>query len=259
VNPLRRRSAARRRRRARVARRLARAWQRCAPAHRPSARRALPEARAPGSSGSSAMGIWVSRMWRSLFGTGTNSKIVIVGLNNAGKTTILYKLHLGQVVLTQPTIGSNVEEVKHENVTFQVWDLGGQENLRANWSTYFEEADAVVFVVDSNDQENMVLAKMELFNVVLHEDLKYSCLLVLANKQDIQGCRNAGEIAQDLSLHTIRTHEWQIQSCCALTGEGLQEGLTWIAGRIRARSASQPIAAAPSNAAVSGSRDSGGR
>jgi len=181
------------------------------------------------------MGIWVSRMWRRVFGSDSECKIVIVGLNNAGKTTILYKLHLGQVVMTQPTIGSNVEEVKHDGLTFMVWDLGGQETLRAHWATYFEDTDAVVFVVDSNDQENMVLAKMELFNVVLHEDLKYACLLVLANKQDIQGCRNAGEIAEDLSLHTIRTHEWQIQSCCALTGEGLQEGLGWIASRIRER------------------------
>ena len=70
-------------------------------------------------------GIWARRLWRHLFGTDSESKIVIVGLNNAGKTTILYKLHLGQVVLTQPTIGSNVEEVKHDNLTFTVWDLGG--------------------------------------------------------------------------------------------------------------------------------------
>lgn len=203
------------------------------------------------------MGILVSRVWRSLFGSGTQCKIVIVGLNNAGKTTILYKLHLGQVILTQPTIGSNVEEVKHDNITFQVWDLGGQESLRATWSTYFEETDAVIFVVDSNDQENMVLAKMELFNVVLQEDLKYACLLVLANKQDIAGSLNAGEIAKELSLHTIRTHEWQIQSCSALTGDGLQEGLEWIATRIRARkaavAAAAPVAATAANLAVASS------
>mmetsp|Transcript_43320 Transcript_43320/g.97794 ORF Transcript_43320/g.97794 Transcript_43320/m.97794 type:complete len:212 (-) Transcript_43320:132-767(-) len=199
------------------------------------------------------MGIWVSRMWRRLFGSDSECKIVIVGLNNAGKTTILYKLHLGQVVLTQPTIGSNVEEVKHDNLTFMVWDLGGQETLRASWATYFEETDAIVFVVDSNDQENMVLAKMELFNVVLHEDLKYACLLVLANKQDIQGCRTAGEIAEDLSLHTIRTHEWQIQSCCALTGEGLEEGLTWIAARIRERRKRAVLTTAASSSGSSSS------
>lgn len=198
------------------------------------------------------MGIIASRMWRRLFGGDSECKIVIVGLNNAGKTTILYKLHLGQVIVTQPTIGSNVEEVKHDNLTFQVWDLGGQENLRATWATYFEDTDAVVFVVDSNDQESLVLAKMELFNAVLQEDLKFSCLLVLANKQDIQGARNAGEIAEDLSLHTIRTHEWQIQSCCALTGEGLQEGLSWIAGRIREkRKRNVSLVATPAAAAAS--------
>ncbi|CAK9102878.1 unnamed protein product [Durusdinium trenchii] len=140
------------------------------------------------------MGIWASRAWRRAFSSDQQCKIVIVGLNNAGKTTILYNLHLGQVVMTQPTIGSNVEEVKHENITFQVWDLGGQEVFRANWATYFEDTDAIIFVVDSNDQENLVLAKMELFNVVLHEDLKHACLLVFANKQDIQGSRNAGEV-----------------------------------------------------------------
>eukprot|EP00913_Durusdinium_trenchii_P016765 g15758.t1 len=139
------------------------------------------------------MGIWASRAWRRAFSSDQQCKIVIVGLNNAGKTTILYNLHLGQVVMTQPTIGSNVEEVKHENITFQVWDLGGQEVFRANWATYFEEGHAPF--------------------------------------------RNAGEIAQDLSLHKILTHEWQIQSCCALTGAGLREGLSWIAGRIKARRA----------------------
>mmetsp|Transcript_73116 Transcript_73116/g.145019 ORF Transcript_73116/g.145019 Transcript_73116/m.145019 type:complete len:218 (+) Transcript_73116:46-699(+) len=181
------------------------------------------------------MGIWASRLWRHFFGADTECKIVIVGLNNAGKTTILYKLHLGQVVLTQPTIGSNVEEVKHDNLTFMVWDLGGQETLRASWATYFEGTDAIIYVVDSNDQENMLLAKMELLNVLLHEDLKHACLLVLANKQDIQGCRTASGIAEDLALTSIRTHDWQIQNCCALTGEGLQEGLTWIASHIKER------------------------
>lgn len=196
------------------------------------------------------MGIVVSRLLRGLFGSSEHRKIVIVGLNNAGKTTILYKLHLGQVVMTQPTIGSNVEEVKHANIKFQVWDLGGQENLRAGWATYFQDTDAVIFVVDSNDTDNMVLAKMELFNVVLQEDLKHACLLVLANKQDIVGARTAAEIAQDLSLHTIRTHEWQIQSCCALTGEGLQQGLEWIATRIRDRQASAAASAPVASAAA---------
>ncbi|CEM36726.1 unnamed protein product [Vitrella brassicaformis CCMP3155] len=180
------------------------------------------------------MGLLVSKLWQTLFHSREDVKIVIVGLNNAGKTTILYKLHLGQVVMTQPTIGSNVEEVVHNKIRFQVWDLGGQENLRATWTTYFTSAAAIVFVVDSNDQENMVVAKMELFNVLLNDTLKKSCLLVFANKQDIQGARTAGQICEDLNLHSVRDHDWHIQACCALSGEGLKEGMDWIAARVLA-------------------------
>lgn len=200
------------------------------------------------------MGVWASRMWRRLFNVDGEVKLVIVGLNNAGKTTILYKLQLGQVITTTPTIGSNVEEVTHDNLRFQVWDLGGQESLRANWATYFEDTDAIIFVVDSNDRENMVLAKMELFNVVLHEDLKCASILVLANKQDLEGSRNAAEIAEDLSLQTIRTHEWHIQTCCALTGDGLMDGLSWVAARVRCRrdrgASSAPVLAAAARVGV---------
>jgi len=162
-------------------------------------------------------------------------KIVILGLNNAGKTTILYRLHLGHVITTQPTIGSNVEEVTHNNINFQVWDLGGQDSLRALWGTYLCQTEAVIFVVDSNDQENLVVAKMELFNVLLHDSLKNKLLLLLANKQDIQGCRTAGQICEDLNLHAIKEHEWHLQGCCALSGEGLSAGLDWLAERILER------------------------
>jgi ADP-ribosylation factor-like protein 5B len=59
---------------------------------------------------------------------------------NSGKTTILYKLSLGEIIVTQPTIGSNVEEVTHQNLKMQVWDLGGQDNLRSNWDVYYQNA-----------------------------------------------------------------------------------------------------------------------
>lgn len=179
------------------------------------------------------MGILISRIFKSILGDGQKAKIVIVGLNNAGKTTILYRMHTGQAMQTQPTIASNVEEVKYDELTFQVWDLGGQEDLRAQWSSYFSAADAVIFVVDSHDQDNSTLAKMEFFNVLLLEDLKNAYVLVLANKQDIPGSRNPGQIAEDFGLNTIRKHEWHIQGCCALTGDGLKEGFGWIANKIK--------------------------
>jgi len=74
------------------------------------------------------MGSILSQMWTKLSRLGRGDmqfKIIIVGMNNAGKTTILYKLALNEVIVTEPTIGSNVEEVQHRNLKLQVWDLGG--------------------------------------------------------------------------------------------------------------------------------------
>ena len=73
-------------------------------------------------------------------------KLIIVGLDNAGKTTTLYKLHLGEVVMTQPTIGSNVESIKHNNVHFEVWDLGGQTTLRNSWQSYYRNTASVIMM-----------------------------------------------------------------------------------------------------------------
>jgi ADP-ribosylation factor-like protein 5B len=177
------------------------------------------------------MGILLAKLWRRVVNE-VQGKIVIVGLNNAGKTTILYRLNLGTVVTTQPTIGSNVEEVKHGDLVFQVWDVGGQESLRATWESYLQSTDAIVFVVDSNDEENMTLAKMELFNVLLGEHARDCVVLVLANKQDIKGALPQDEVAEKLDLVTLRTHEWRLQGCCALSGEGLVEGMDWIAAKV---------------------------
>ena len=83
-----------------------------------------------------------------------------VGLDNAGKTTTLYKLHLGEAVITQPTAGSNVEQIKYKNLQFEVWDLGGQANLRPSWATYYRTTDALIMVVDSTDRARIGIAKV---------------------------------------------------------------------------------------------------
>ncbi|KAF4721598.1 ADP-ribosylation factor-like protein 5B, partial [Perkinsus olseni] len=101
-----------------------------------------------------------------------------------------------------------------------------------SWSAYFQNTDGLIFVVDSNDVRNLVLAKMELFNALLSEDLHGASILVFANKSDIQGARTAEEICKDLDLTSIRGHSWHIQACCAITGEGLAEGMDWLANEI---------------------------
>merc|ERR1719449_328928 len=96
-------------------------------------------------------------------------RILMVGLDAAGKTTILYKLKLGEVVNTIPTIGFNVETVQYQDIEFTVWDVGGQEKIRPLWRHYYANNSGIIFVVDSadtdrlNDENNMAgSAKEEL-------------------------------------------------------------------------------------------------
>ncbi|KAA6421735.1 MAG: ADP-ribosylation factor C1 [Trebouxia sp. A1-2] len=159
-------------------------------------------------------------------------KLVLVGLDNAGKTTTLYRLHLGQAVVTHPTVGSNVEQITFRNLQFEVWDLGGQANLRPSWQTYYKAAHAVIMVVDSTDRARVGIAKNELFSLLGHEHLSGAALLVLANKQDLKDAMRPAELSECLGLHTIKTHSYHIQSSCATTGEGLQEGLAWVAQKV---------------------------
>jgi ADP-ribosylation factor-like protein 5B len=167
----------------------------------------------------------------SMLNSNQQHKLIIVGLDNAGKTTTLYKLHLGEVVMTQPTIGSNVEEVKCGNVSFEVWDLGGQTTLRQSWSSYYRDTAAVIMMVDSTDRARVGLVKEELFKLLGSEALDPKDVLVLANKQDLPDAMTAAELSEALSLHDIKGKEWHIQASCALTGEGLWEGLEWVAAR----------------------------
>ena len=180
------------------------------------------------------MGYFLSKLWKRLVNKDKEYKIIIVGLHNAGKTTILYKLALNEVVITQPTIGSNVEEVTHQNVKLQVWDLGGQESLRSAWDAYYENAEAVIYVVDAAEAsgQNLLLSKMEFFNLLYHNDLKDAVVLVLANKMDLPTARDPGDISELFALDEIRDHEWHLQGCCALTGEGLAEGLDWLTNKL---------------------------
>lgn len=163
----------------------------------------------------------------------------MVGLDNAGKTTILYKLHLGEVIVSHPTVGSNVEQVKYKNITLEIWDLGGQQTLRPFWGTYYKATDAIIMVVDSTDRARVGVTKSELFNLIESEDLAGTPILVLANKQDLKDAMGVAELSNALALDTIKTHSWHIQSCCALTGEGLMDGLEWIHSRIQGNSQSK--------------------
>lgn len=184
------------------------------------------------------MGSYLSRAWAKLTHLGSADaqfKIIIVGLNNAGKTTILYKLALDEVIVTEPTIGSNVEEVAHKNIKLQVWDLGGQESLRNAWDAYFSATDAVIYVIDSADDSQVQASQAEFLNLLVHNELKDALILVFANKAEMPTARSVSELVDMYGFGDVREHEWFIQPCCALTGEGLSEGLDWLASRLTER------------------------
>ena len=157
------------------------------------------------------MGSLLSNLFNRLFQQEKEFKIILLGLQNSGKTTILYRLSLGEVVVTQPTIGSNVEEVNQKNVKMMVWDLGGQENLRSAWDSYYGNTNGVIYVVDSSDDSNSLVSQLEFFNLIMNPDLKGVPVLIFANKFDLEGGRTVPEITESLKLHEIKEHEWHIQ------------------------------------------------
>eukprot|EP00126_Sphaerothecum_destruens_P010178 Sdes_comp20684_c0_seq5m16198 len=115
-------------------------------------------------------------------------RILMLGLDSAGKTTILYKLKLGQSVTTIPTVGFNVETVTYKNVKFNVWDVGGQDKIRPLWRHYYSGTQGLIFVVDSADLERIDEARLELHRIMNDREMKDAIILVFANKQDLHGC-----------------------------------------------------------------------
>nr|POE71162.1 adp-ribosylation factor 2 [Quercus suber] len=177
------------------------------------------------------MGLSFTKLFSRLFAK-KEMRILMVGLDAAGKTTILYKLKLGEIVTTIPTIGFNVETVEYKNISFTVWDVGGQDKIRPLWRHYFQNTQGLIFVVDSNDRDRVVEARDELHRMLNEDELREAVLLVFANKQDLPNAMNAAEITDKLGLHSLRQRHWYIQSTCATSGEGLYEGLDWLSNNI---------------------------
>jgi len=157
----------------------------------------------------------------------------MIGLDAAGKTTVLYKLKLGEIVTTIPTIGFNVETVKYKNINFTVWDVGGQDKIRALWRHYYNNTEGIIFVVDSNDRERVNEAALELQKVLREDELRNATLLVLANKQDLPNAMSVAEVTDKLGLHSLRSRQWYIQAACATSGDGLYEGLDWLSQALK--------------------------
>ena len=177
------------------------------------------------------MGIVLSQFFsriNELYESFSNSeaRILMVGLDAAGKTTILKKLALNETVSTIPTIGFNVETVSPcKGVTFTVWDVGGQEKLRPLWRHFFQNTQGLIFVLDSSDLERISEARQELSNVLENPEMEGVPVVVIGNKQDIPRALKAHDIAQKLSLLQQKVNPWHVQEACAKNGEGIYEAM----------------------------------
>lgn len=160
-------------------------------------------------------------------------RLLMLGLDNAGKTTLLYKLKLNEQITTIPTIGFNVESVQYKNIEMTIWDVGGQHRIRKLWEYYFNNTNALIFVLDSSDFQRIEEVKEELYTVLNHEENNHKPILVYANKQDLEDSFSAEEISIKLGLIHIKSKEWIVQPCSAKSGEGLYEGLEWLSKRIK--------------------------
>jgi len=188
------------------------------------------------------MGIDFSSIFKRLFFK-KDMRILMVGLDAAGKTTILYKMKLGEVLTTIPTIGFNVESLEFKKLNFTIWDIGGQDKIRPLWTHYYNGTHGIIFVIDSSDVERLDseeygagkyrkgdrhTAKQELQYLLDQDELRDAALLVLANKQDLPGALTVSEIADRLERNKLRNRRWLIQGTSATSGEGLVEGFTWL-------------------------------
>ncbi|KAL1305977.1 hypothetical protein AAFC00_004113 [Neodothiora populina] len=178
------------------------------------------------------MGGYLSTFSRLLFAK-KEIRILILGLDNAGKTTLLYRLKIGEVVTTIPTIGFNVESVTYKNLNFNVWDLGGQTSIRPYWRCYYANTAAVVFVIDSTDVDRLSTAADELSAMLNEDELRDAALLVFANKQDQPGAKGAGDISEALRLGELKDRNWTIVACSAIDGRGVTEGMDWLVSTVQ--------------------------
>ncbi|XP_042328515.1 ADP-ribosylation factor 6-like [Sceloporus undulatus] len=173
------------------------------------------------------MGLLLSRIHdalRSFYGM--EARILLLGLDAAGKTTLLYKLKMNETVTTIPTVGFNVEKIQPvNNVTFTMWDVGGQDRIRVLWKHYYTNTDGLVFMVDSVDCERFEEARLELEALVNARDMEGVPVVLLANKQDLPGAWPPMEVAEKMGLRKMPGKWWHVQGCCAVSGEGIPEAM----------------------------------
>jgi len=173
------------------------------------------------------------------------ANILVVGLDDSGKSCIINHLKTNSqkkkrnnqqdTFESTPTVGFQKEEFATQNIKFQVFDMSGQTRYRNMWETYYRDAQAILFVVDSSDRLRFCAAKEELEELLSHKDIQGNSapLLIYANKMDISGAMTAQQCLQEMELDQIQDRDWHIVSSNGVTGDGIETGVSWLCDNIR--------------------------
>lgn len=159
-------------------------------------------------------------------------RLLMLGLDGAGKTTVLYTMKLGDFPNSIPTIGFNYETLLYNKVKLNLWDCSGQDKLRILWKHYYTNTKALIFVIDSSDKERLEEVKEIIYGICSEEELFGVPLLILANKQDIASI-GSKELKNKIGFHEIKGRNIKFQETCALDGTGLKEGFTWLVQELK--------------------------
>ena len=153
---------------------------------------------------------------------------MLLGLDNAGKTTTLKALNGETVKNHAPTKGFGFQKLMYNNTEFLMWDLGGQKAIRNLWENYYQQCDAIIYVIDSSDNYRLDETGSELYTILQTPELSGIPLLIFANKQDLNLSLDCEEIIDALNLTRIIDRTWTIIASSAVTKQGLCDGLNWI-------------------------------
>ena len=163
------------------------------------------------------------------------AKILILGLDSAGKTTLSRYLRFGEFQdNTVPTIGQNIDTFKVENWTITAIDVAGQQNFRFLWESHYHGSSAIIFVIDSADFDRLPEAKQILRKHVFDNPfLEKVPVLIMANKQDLPGSIEAPLLVQLLDLHNqFLDRTFSIFDCSILYGGGITESFEWLVNQL---------------------------
>ncbi|XP_044523641.1 ADP-ribosylation factor-like protein 14 [Gracilinanus agilis] len=172
-----------------------------------------------------------------------HARVLLLGLDSSGKSTVLYKLKHIKDFTTFPTVGFNVEMIELErNVSLTVWDVGGQERMRRLWGHYCENTDVLVYVVDCVDHQHLEESRREFELILKNEHIRHVPVVLLANKQDLPGALTAEDITRKFHMKKhCGDRNWYVQPCCATSGKGLAQGFCKVTEFVKSRKSREAI------------------